>query len=90
MMSSRAKTQHSKYVFKVKEGAGDVVFIIVEPLSSEIPIFRHALLGFDLHSQTTLKQAEMVAEYLNEHIAGIGITLFDAHPLFASSRSSHS
>lgn len=79
-MPSPTKTQHSKYVFKVKEGVDDSVFIIAEPIFAEIPIFRHALLGFDLHDETTLKQAEAIAEYLNEHVAGIGVTLFSTHP----------
>jgi hypothetical protein len=35
-----------------------------------------------LRSKMNIAQAQRVADYLNEHISSIGITLFENHPMF--------
>ena len=73
-----SETDRARYVFKVAEFSDGTPWISTEPFSSDLKILQplKAFLGFDLPKDTTLEQANQIAQFLNEHIAAITCTTF--------------
>jgi hypothetical protein len=79
---TQARSEHGRYLFKVSEYGDGSCWISTEPRDRDIPALKHALLGFQLRPGTTIKQAEEIAKFMNEHTTEVSLTLFDKHPLF--------
>lgn len=47
-----------------------------------MPSLKDAFIGFDLPDGTTLEKAREIAEFMNNNLAGISLTIFDTHPLY--------
>ncbi|HET9283718.1 MAG TPA: hypothetical protein VFR24_17325 [Candidatus Angelobacter sp.] len=87
-MSNNARTEAGRYVFKVKEKADGTPWLIAEPSSGRISMLENdAFIGFDLFPGTTLAQAYQIAEFMDQHLATMNLTVFDTHPLFGAIRS---
>ncbi len=74
--------ERSRYVFRVKEAADGTPWIQLEPSGKEITFLEHALFGFNLQPGTNLAQAEKIADFLNNSLTDVGVTLFPEHPMF--------
>jgi hypothetical protein len=85
-MGTDARTERGKFTFTVKEFADGAPWIMAEPQRKTVPILDEAFIGFDLPHGTTFEQARRVAAFMNEHPAGISMTIFDTHPMFKTSR----
>jgi len=79
---TQARTERSSFLFAVKEYADGTPWICAEPRRQEMPILEHAFIGFGLPNGTTLRQAHAIADYMNEHLANVSMTLLDRHPMF--------
>jgi hypothetical protein len=80
-MPTQARTEHGRYRFRVKEGAEGNPWIAAEPQGEEMPCLKHAFIGFQLPDRTALAQAERIADYLNQNLTGMSITMFEQHPM---------
>lgn len=75
-----SKTEITEYTFTVKEGAPAEagaeapVWLMCEPRSKELSIVAGGFLSLRLAEGTTLAQAQKVAQYLRDHVTGIGHT----------------
>jgi hypothetical protein len=67
-------TERARYIFEVKEYEGGQPWIIMNPLSGEIPPLKEGFLGFDLLPGTTLAKAKKIAELLNREIIHVSYT----------------
>ena len=47
-----------------------------------MPFLKNTLLGFDLPTGTTFKRAHEIAEFLNNNLDEVNVTIFDSHPNF--------
>ena len=81
-MSTQTRTDRARYLFKVSEFGDGTCWISTEPVNGEVPLLENALLGFDLPEGTSFQKAHEVADYLNRNLADVGVTMFDAHPMF--------
>lgn len=79
---TQARTDRANYLFKVSEGPDGKPWVSTEPRYADVPILRHALLGFDLPKGTTIQKAEQIARYLNANLDDVNVTIFDNHPMF--------
>jgi hypothetical protein len=79
---TEARTERGGFRFRVKELADGTPWIMAEPLRNEVLFLKNAFVGFDLTPGTTLSQAERIAEFMNEHIDTMSMTVFDQHPMF--------
>ena|SRR5436305_1593425 len=81
MTKVETKQASARYIFKVKEGISGP-FLVAEPNRDEIPLFKFALLIFNLPQGTSLHKAEKIAEFMNDNLGDMSLALFDAHPVF--------
>ena len=82
-MGSKARTEHGKVHFTVKEWADGSPWIVVEQEYQSMPALEKALLGFGLPNRTSLDQAQRIADFLNNNLVNVSLTLFDDHPLYS-------
>jgi hypothetical protein len=47
-----------------------------------MPVLKHAFIGFGLPKGTSLQQAESIADFMNNNLVNVSMTLFDTHPLY--------
>ena len=47
-----------------------------------MPTLKEAFIGFDLTDGITLEKARSIAEFMNEILAGVSMTIFDTHQLY--------
>lgn len=67
-------TERQKYYFAVKERGDGTPWICLEPMRGNLPVLEKGFLGFDLPLGTTLKQAEKIANILQDTIINISYT----------------
>lgn len=79
---TKARSEHGEFRFRVKEFADRTRYLAAEPERSAMTLLDEAQMFFQLRSKMNIAQAQRVADYLNEHIASIRITLFENHPMF--------
>jgi hypothetical protein len=73
-----ATIERGRYQFRVAEFHDGEPWIMTDPMKTEdrlSALGKNGFIGFDLKPGTTYKEAEKIAEYLNEHIASITCTL---------------
>lgn len=75
-MSTRAKTDYSDFTFTVKEFGDGTPWIMCEADQPGLPVLKDGHLGLRLREGTTIEQAQEIAEYLRDNIAGISHTRF--------------
>jgi hypothetical protein len=73
-MSTKAKTDYSKFTFTVKEDANGTPWIMCEPYPPGLPALGDSFLGLHLRPGITIEQASEIAEYLRDHVEGISHT----------------
>ena len=83
-MSDIAKTEHADFKFRVSEFERGA-YVSTEPIhNNEMKVLSNqALLFFELYDDS-IENAERVAKFMNEHIANLGVTVFNGHPMFSS------
>lgn len=79
---TQARTERGKYFFKVSEYGDGTCWISTENNGKHIPLLEEALLGFDLPTGTTVKKAQAIADFLNDNLGDVSITIFDTHPMY--------
>jgi hypothetical protein len=84
MAGSRARTEHGEFAFTVKEAADGTPWIAAEPRRQTMPALKDAFIGFSLRKGTTLQQAYKISGFMNEHLEGMSLTVFDTHPLYGN------
>jgi hypothetical protein len=84
---TEARTERAAYLFKVSESSDRSCWISTEPLRGNMPVLEHALLGFDLPTGTSVRQAEAIADFLNDNLVEINVTLLDSHPMYRLDKS---
>ena len=82
MKGSQARTEHGDFLFKVSESADCTLWISTEPRGKGIPALDKAFIGFGLPEGTTLAQAQKIADFMNNNLTTISLTIFDTHPLY--------
>jgi hypothetical protein len=82
MAGSMARTEQGDVHFTVKEFADGSPWIMVDPEYKTMPALHDAFIGFQLNHRTTLQQAQRIADFLNNNLAGVSLTIFETHPLF--------
>jgi len=75
-VSTKAKTDYSKFTFTVKEDAEGIPWIMCEPYQPGLPGIGDGFLGFRLRDGIEIREAEKIAEYLRDRIEGISHTQF--------------
>lgn len=86
-MSGKPKSEAGRYIFKVKELSDGTPWLVAEPSAGKIAMLEpDALIGFTLYPGATLEQAYRVAEFMNEHLATMHMSVFDTHPLYHAVR----
>lgn len=81
---TRARSEHGEFKFTVKEFADGTPYLAAEPMRSAMTLFDEAQMFFQLRPGTDIEEAHRIAKYLNQHISTVGITLFEAHPMFSA------
>jgi hypothetical protein len=81
-MGTEARTERARYLFKVSEYGDGTCWISTEPIRAEVPLLENALLGFDLPDGTSFKRSHEIADFLNNNLADVTVTIFDAHRMF--------
>ncbi len=84
MEGSKARTEQGGVKFTVKEYADGETFLSVEPDYQSVPTLEKALVTLQLDKGTSIQKAESIARFMNEHIAGISLTLFESHSLYGA------
>jgi hypothetical protein len=79
---TKARSEHGEFRFRVKEFGDGTTYLAAEPERSAMTLLDEAQMFFQLRSKMNIAQAQRVADYLNEHISSVGITLFENHPMF--------
>jgi hypothetical protein len=64
----------ARYRFRVCEYESNAFWIMAEPLSSDIKILKHGILGFDLPTGASMDQAQQVADFFNKNVRSITYT----------------
>ncbi len=67
-------TDRARYRFRVSEYESDKFLVMAEPLTSDMKILKHGILGFDLPSPASQAQAQEVADFFNKKVAAITYT----------------
>jgi hypothetical protein len=81
------KSRFNEEQITLKERADNTPWLVAEPRGGRITMLEgDAFMGFDLFPGTTLNQAYAFAEFMNEHLATMNMTVFDTHPLFGAVR----
>jgi hypothetical protein len=70
-------TERARYIFEVKEYDGGQPWIIMNPLSGEVPPLTKGFIGFDLAQGTTYEKAREIADLLNREIIHVAYTECD-------------
>ncbi len=73
---TKAKTDHADFVFAVKEHADGTPWIMCEPRGSGLPGIGDGFLGLTLREGIGIREAEEIAEYLNNRVEGLSHTQF--------------
>jgi hypothetical protein len=84
MPSSKARTERGDFLFAVKEfGPPSMgLFITGEPRGNTTTLVgESAFFAFDLKTKN-INEAEIVADFLNQHIESVSFTIFDDHPMY--------
>lgn len=81
---TRARSEHGEFKFTVKESGDGTPYLAAEPLRSKMTLLDDAQMFFELRKGTNIDEAHRIAKYLNQHIGTVGITLFEAHPMFSA------
>ena len=81
---TQARTEHGQFRFTVKECEDGTPYITAEPLRGLITAFKDADVGFGLPAGSTLDQAKRVADFMNQNLPSMFLTVFDTHPLYAT------
>ena len=81
-----SRTEQAQYLFKVKEHVDGTPWIVAEPLREEMPMLKNAYLGFHLPHGMKLEEAEKLAEFLNNNLIGITLSVSNKHPLYKVAR----
>lgn len=78
-----ANTQTAEYRFTVKEGEASAsgredapISLMLEPMTGELRILSTGFMSLRLCKDTSLDQAQEIAELLNTKIAGVSFTNF--------------
>ena len=82
-MGSKARTEHGSVRFTVKEWADGSPWIMVEHEHQGMPALDKAFIGFGLPNRTSLDPAHRIADFMNNNLANVSLTLFDDHPLYS-------
>jgi hypothetical protein len=70
----QSKTERAKFAFRVEFSDG-TPWIILEPVTDSLPVLKDSFLGFDLAADTSIDQANEVAEFLTKNIKAVAHTL---------------
>jgi hypothetical protein len=81
---TKARSEHGEFRFRVKEFADGTTYLAAEPERSAMTLLDEAQMFFQLRSSLSIAEAQRVADYLNERISSVGITLFENHPMFGA------
>ncbi len=81
---TRARSEHGEFKFTVKEFADGTPYLAAEPLQSKMTLLDEAQMFLQLQPGTDIEEAHKMAKYLNQHISTVGITVFEAHPMFGA------
>jgi hypothetical protein len=75
-VGTNAKTDYSAFTFTVKEFGDGTPWIMCEEYQPGLPVLKDGYLGLRLREGTTIEQAQEIAEYLRDHVAGVSHTRF--------------
>lgn len=75
-MLDTPETEHKKYHYKATEFGDGTPYISTEPVNGKLEALKHRSLYFTLPEDTTLEEAEEIAEYLNKRLITIATTTF--------------
>jgi len=64
-------TERARYRFRVCESESNKFWLMAEPVTSDIKMLKHGMLGFDMHPETTQAQAQQIADFLNKNLAAL-------------------
>lgn len=67
-------TERAAYVFRVSEHADGTPWISLEPRNGGLSILKGGMVGFDLPEGTDMKQADEIADYLQQNLRELGYT----------------
>ncbi len=74
------KSETVEYRFTVKEGGRGQPFLACEPCGGGLSILgKNAFLSFRLKTAISIDKAQDIANYLNDHISGVGV-MRESHP----------
>ena len=73
---TKAKTDYSTFTITVKEDGEGNPWIMCEPDQPGLPAIGDGFLGLRLRDGIEIREAEEIAEYLNDHIEGVSHTQF--------------
>ena len=73
---SKAKTEHADYIFAVKEYEDGTPWIMLEPSRAGLPVLKNGFLGLTLREGIDKREAEKIAEFLNDRVKSISHTQF--------------
>ena len=82
MKGSQARTERGRVLFTVKEDANGAPWIMAEHDHQSMPALEHAFVGFELNARTGLEQAQRIADFMNNNLVSVSLTIFDDHPLY--------
>lgn len=61
--------QRARYRFRVCESGSNQFWLMAEPVTSDIKILKHGMLGFEMQPDTNQAQAQQIADFLNKNLA---------------------
>jgi hypothetical protein len=73
-----AITERKQIRFTVKEYGDGTPWIMLEQSDGSLKCIGDGFLGLDLKAQHTYEKAREIARYLNEHVAAVAHTAFEA------------
>lgn len=87
-MSTQAKTERAKYLFRASEYGDGTAFVSTELIEEPgLTVLANAgFLAFDLRDDS-LESAYRLADLLNEYVKSTSVTAFENHPLFAQMKN---
>lgn len=72
-----SKTDRAYYRFTVKEYVSGTPWIMFELLHGpNLPMLKDGFLGLDLRSGTSYEEANVIANFLNDHVECVAATTF--------------
>jgi hypothetical protein len=67
-------TDRADYKFTVKEYGDGTPWLMLEPMTGDLPVLGGGHLGLDLESGVTIQDAQEVARFLNERVRAVHFT----------------